>query len=120
MTEIYLSFYLRVNRIHIYVDALRKIGSPARICFMIAKNGKTLLLAPYQNKDFKSHDVPSRVYQGNGGMQVNSMKLCRMIAALYSWDLSRSYRIPGRIYYKQKVVIFELTKAEIIEKNNDA
>lgn len=117
MTRTYLSFYLKASRIHIYVDALREIGSPARICFMIAEDSRTLLLAPYKKRDLKSHCVPAQVYRGSGGMEVSSIKLCGLIAGLYSWDISKSYRIPGRIYYEKKAVIFELSKAEIIEKN---
>lgn len=116
MAKAYLSFYLKAGRIHIYTDALREIGSPARICFMSAEDGKTLLLAPYENRDLKSHCVPAQVYRGGGSMEVSSIKLCRMIAELYSWDISKSYRIPGRICCENRAVIFEFAKAEIIEK----
>ena len=55
MADVYISFYLKANRIHIFMDTLRSIGSPQRICFMIEENGRTLLIAPYAQKDFKSH-----------------------------------------------------------------
>ena len=32
MADTYISFYLRNNRIHVFVDALRGIGSPKYIC----------------------------------------------------------------------------------------
>ena len=70
MMETYISFYLKANRIHVFVDALREIGSPKRICFMISDDGKTLLVVPYQKRDFVSHKVPSEVYKGVGGMEV--------------------------------------------------
>ena len=116
--ETYLSFYLRANRIHVYVEALRNIGSPARICFMISEDGQSLLLAPYRKRDFKSHSVPKEVYNGIGGMEVSSMKLCRLIAEIYSWDVDRSYRVPGVYREDHNVVIFDLTSAEDITRED--
>lgn len=115
MHETYISFYLKANRIHIFVDALRGLGSPSRICFMVEESGETLLVAPYGKRDFRSHAVPPEVYGGAGGMEVSSMKLCRIIANLHHWDLSRSYRVPGKVYPEQKAAIFTLADAEIID-----
>jgi hypothetical protein len=119
MEDTHISFYLKANRIHVFVDALRGIGSPARICFMISEDGRSLLLAPYPKRDFKSHGVPKEVYSGAGGMEVSSMKLCRLIAAIYSWDLERSYRVPGVVRRDQNVVLFDLTKAEDVTREAD-
>lgn len=118
MQEIYISFYLKANRIHIFVDALRGLDSPSRICFMVEESGKTLLIAPYEKRDFKSIGVPPEVYSGTSCMEVCSMKLCRIIAGLHDWDMNRSYRIPGKIYADQKVAIFSLTEAEVIDHIN--
>ena len=118
MPETYISFYLNANRIHIFMDSLRGLGSPSRICFMLEESGETLMIAPYKKRDFKSHGVPSNVYKGTSHMEVSSMKLCRIIAALHHWDLRRSYRVPGKIYTEQKVAIFSLTKAEVIPRFN--
>ncbi len=120
MAETYISFYMRVNKIHVFVDSLRGIGSPNRICFMIEENGETLLIAPYEKRDFRSHGVPPEVYTGNGGMEVSSMKLCRIIASLYHWDLDRSYRVPGTVYPEKKVAIFRLKEAELIDRETDS
>lgn len=113
--ETNISFYLRANRIHIFVDALRGIGEPSRICFMISENGESLLISPYDKRDFKSHSVPKEVYSGTEAMEISSIKLCRIIAKLHDWDLSQSYRVPGKVYESQKIAIFDLDKAEAIE-----
>ena len=113
--ETNISFYLRANRIHIFVDALRGIGEPSRICFMIFENGESLLIAPYDKRDFKSHNVPKEVYTGTGVMEICSIKLCRIIASLHDWKLYQSYRVPGKVYESKKVAIFDLDKAEIID-----
>lgn len=116
MQDTFISFYLKANRIHIFVDALRGMGSPSRICFMIEESGETLLIAPYEKRDFKSHSVPKEVYSGTGGMEVSSMKLCRIIANLHHWDISRSYRVPGKVFTDKKVAVFQLTEAEVIDR----
>ena len=115
MNDTYISFYLRANRVHIFVDALRKIGHPKYICFMIEENGKTLVLAPYPKKDFYSHGVPPAVYNGSKSMEVSSLRLCRILADLYKWNLDASYRVPGTIIQKSNIAIFYLGEAEIIE-----
>ena len=118
MQETNISFYLKANRIHIFVDALRGLGNPSRICFMIAENGESLLIAPYEKRDFKSIGVPPDVYNGTGCMEVSSMKLCHIIAGLHHWDLDRSYRAPGKIHAEHNVAIFSLTEAEVIDRLN--
>ena len=118
MNDTYISFYLRANRVHIFVDALRKIGHPKYICFMIEENGKTLVLAPYPKKDFYSHRVPPAVYNGSKSMEVSSLRLCRILADLYKWNLDASYRVPGTIIQKSNIAIFYLGEAEIIEHDD--
>ena len=116
MMETNISFYLRANRIHIFVNALRGIGEPSRICFMISEHGERLLITPHDKRDFKSHGVPQEVYTGKGEMEISSMKLCRIIAELHGWDLSQSCRVPGKVYESQKIAVFDLDKAEAIER----
>ena len=115
MADTHISFYLKANRIHIFVKALRKIGSPQRICFMIDPHGETLLLSPYEIRDFKSHGVPIEVYQGSGVMEVSSKKLCILLATRHHWNINRSYRVPGNIIDRQRVVVFNLANAEAID-----
>lgn len=114
-TETYISFYLRANRIHIFIDALRNIGEPKNICFMVNREKNSLLLAPYPKKDLKSHRVRSDVYHGYKSMEVSSKRLCMILMQMYNWDPDYSYRVPGIIYPTQKIVIFALNYAEKIE-----
>lgn len=115
MTETFISFYLRANRIHVFVDALREIGCPKYICFYLQKDGHTIAITPYKKKDFRSHRVPPDVYTGTNGMEVSSLKLCRIIAELYHWNPIYSYRVPGHILSDQSAAIFYLHQAEIIK-----
>ena len=114
MDDTYISFYLKANRIHVFINALRGIGSPKRICFMMDESGNTLILSPYDKRDFKSHAVPNKVYNGSESLEISSYKLCRLLANSHDWDISRSYRIPGKIVSSLNVVVFQLDNAEII------
>ena len=116
--DTYISFYLKANRIHVYVDALRGIGSPKFVCFMIDESGEILLMKPYPRKDFYSHRVKSGVYSGDNRLELNSKALCSIISRLYKWDNEYSYRVPGVIRPGQKIVMFHLPLAEEIEHDD--
>lgn len=111
-----ISFYFKASRIHIFVNVLRGIGSPSRICFKIDETGQYLLLVPYSKHDFRSHPVSKEVYRGNDSMEVCSMKLCRIIAKLHGLDLDSSYRIPGYVDMDDKIAVFDLSKASLIRR----
>ena len=115
----YISFYLRNNRIYVFIDSLRGIGSPKIVCFMIDTTGNNLIIVPYDKKDFHSHRVPASVYQGKKGFNLTSIRLCRILAAKFAWDTNKSYRVPGVILDKQKIVVYDLQKAELIDKNEE-
>lgn len=115
MRETYLSFYLKHNRIHVFISALYGIGCPHRICFMISADGKSLLMAPYGKRDLKSHYIPPDVYRGTMSCDIHSYKLCRLLAGHYHWDLTRSYRITGWIDSRKQIVIFDLGSASVIQ-----
>ena len=114
MADTYISFYLRNNRIHIFVDALRGIGSPKYVCFLIADDRNTLILSPYKKKDFHSHRVPQDVYHGTRSLELASMRLCQILTVEFGWDSSKSYRIPGQLVEDKKIVVFDLRRASKI------
>lgn len=114
MDNTFISFYLKENKVHVFSETLHGLGNPERICFLLDQEGKRLLMLPYVKKDFVSHRVPDAVYRGTDSMEVNSKKLCRILAAQHSWDVSRSYRVPGVILADRQVAAFDLTRAEQI------
>ncbi len=48
--------------------------------------------------------------------EISSYKLCRIIASLYNWNLSKSYRVPGQVFAEKRIAIFDLKRAEIIDR----
>ncbi len=113
-TDSYISFYLKANRIHIFVNALRDIGEPKRICFLLDDNGETLVIIPHGNRDLISHSVPRDIYRGMKCMEVCSKKLCQLLAALHGWNPNFSYRIPGIVDTDQRIAKYNLIKAQPI------
>ena len=114
-----ISFYMKANKVHVFIEALRGLGSPTRICFLLNKEGSSLLVIPYRKRDFKSHAVPKEVYNGRDRMEVNSMKLCKIIANLHGWDMDKSYRIPGMVYPEKRLAVFNLERAFLISKTEE-
>lgn len=119
MNATHISFYLKAYRIHIFIEALRGIENPHRICFMLSKDGRSLAMLPYEKRDFKSHEISRKVYQGGRSFEISSYRLCSMLAELHSWNKERSYRAPGIIDVERRLVLFDLTNAKTIGKGRD-
>ena len=116
MVETYISFYLKPHRIHIFVDALRGVGCPRFIRFMISSDGSTLVMEPYSKKDFHSHRVSQGVYNGSCGMELCSLPLCNIIAGIHQWEADCSYRVPGLIMPQRKIAVFDLKNGKRINR----
>ena len=95
----------------IFADTLRRIGSPKRICFLIAEDGRTMLLRAHRKRDLQSHKVPGDVYSGGRSLEISSQKLCQILAELHGWNMERSYRVPDMVAQEALWVVFHLDKA---------
>lgn len=113
--ETFISFYLQTFRIHVFNKAIIQIGNPKYIRFRVHKDGQSILMEAYDKRNFHSHRVPKKRVE-KGGMEINSMPLCRLLINRFGWDKDQSYRIPGKTYPQQKVAVFDLTAAERIKK----
>ena len=115
MSKAYISFYLKSSKILIFKEALREVGNPRRICFMIDNTGRYLLMLPYSVRDLKSHAVPQVVYQEQRrDMRICSKKLCSMLAKLHDWDPQGSYRVYGTPNKEKNLIVLDLKKTEPI------
>ena len=114
MHDTHLSFYLSGGRLHIFPEALRGIGSPAYVRFLLSNDGKSMIMEPYDRKVFASFRVPKGVYEKTEKryrMEFKCTPFCRMMAHHLNWDMGQSYRIKGRIYPSQRIVKFDLQSA---------
>ena len=111
----YISFYLNENKIHVFCDSVRAIGEPTYVRFLLNKDGTSMIMEPYDKKEFQSMRVPKAVYNKSGRMDFRSTGFCRLLSQRFGWERTHSYRIPGKIITKQRLVLFDLTRAVKIE-----
>jgi hypothetical protein len=114
----YISFYLRTNEIRVFVDAIRKIGLPHCIRFMINSETMQLVMIPAERKDFQSFRVPKGILDPSTKrqkMSIHSLQFCRMLSQRLGWDENCSYRVPGTAFSKQRIARYDLSKASVIQ-----
>lgn len=116
MDETYVSFYLRQYRIRIFRQTIASIGNPRYIKFMVKEDGLSLILMPYDQKAFQSLRVQETASYNRWSMEISSKPLCLLISSCLGWDISRSYRVPGKVYARYPLVLLDLSKAYLIER----
>lgn len=97
--ETFVSFYLRSNTIRVFNAAVRKIGQPRFIRFMINPDTMQLAMLPAVKKDFQSFRVPKGLYSshvGNDAMQVHSQKLVAL------WHFNWVGNLTGHTVFREK------------------
>ena len=120
-SQTFLSFYLRSNTIRVFNAAVRSIGQPRFIRFMLNSETMQMVMLPAFKKDFQSFRVPKGLYSshvGNQAMMVHSQKFCHILAQQLGWSEDHSYRIPGTIFEDQQIVRFDLSRATLIQQTN--
>lgn len=108
----YVSFYLKDGKIHVYADAIRSLGTPDFIRFRLNQDGSSMIMEPYHKKEFQSIRVKKE--NRSGKLCFRCKPLCSLLEHTQSWNHSQSYRIPGRLIQKQRIILFDLTQAAAI------
>ncbi len=114
----YISFYNSSWRIRIFKKTIRLLGSPKFFRFRIHEDGRSMLLEPFDRITLTSFRVPKNIDDEHGSLEIHSKPMTTILAKRMGWDMKRSYRIPGKVYQSQKVVVFDLTQASIITEDN--
>lgn len=78
---------------------------------MINNEKKKLAMRPYKKRDFKSHKVPTEVYQSQDSLEISSFPLCQYLSHNYGWNMHSSYRVPGEYNAKLNLIEFSLSEA---------
>ena len=118
MYDTFISFYLSGGRLHIQSDALRKIGCPSFVRFLMNEDGCSMVMAPYNRKVFASMRVPKGVYDKSlkrNQMEIKCAPFCRLMAQHLGWEADCSYRIQGKVYASQRIVKYDLHTAYAIK-----
>lgn len=120
--DTYISFYLAGGRLHIQPEALRKIGCPSYVRFLMSADGMSMIMEPYNRKVFASMRVPKGLYGKavkRSRMEVKCAPFCRLLAHHLGWDESCSYRIQGKVYPNQRIVKYDLNTAYAINSESE-
>ena len=110
-----ISFYLRTGRIHIFTDAIRTLGEPSFIRFLLNQDGTSMIMEPYHTKEFQSIKVPQGIFTKTATMEFGCKPFCSLLEYTLGWNPRYSYRIPGKIMQAQHIALFDLTCAVKIE-----
>lgn len=114
----YVSFYLKDGYIHVYNAALRFLGQPNYIRFLLNQDGSSMVMEPYHKKEFQSIRVRKNMDRGLEKTCFGCVSLCRLMTYALGWNPKKSYRVPGRYIPAQKIVVFDMTQATIINNLN--
>lgn len=109
---------MRQGKVHIALDAIRALGQPNYIRFMLNQNGTSMVMEPYHKLELQSIRVPKDIDQNLRKCRFGCIRLCRLLAYALGWDDKTTYRIPGKIIPAQKIVIFDMTKATNIHDSD--
>lgn len=109
-----IAIYGRKPCVRIYKESIRAIGIPKFIRFRINEDATQLLLEPYDRITLTSFRLPKNFDDEDTKVEIYSTGLVRALCQRLGWSESSSHRVPGKVYEKQGVVIFDLTQAEEI------
>lgn len=80
-----------------------------------------MVMQPYDKKDFVSFRVPNMSIKKTSGtcagFRVHSKAFCQVLACALGWNPDMSYKVPGTIASKQRLVCFDLKKANVIARH---
>lgn len=109
-----IAIYGRKPCVRIYKESIRAIGVPKFIRFRINADATQLLLEPYDRITLTSFRLPKNFDDEDTKVEIYSTALVRGLCQRLGWSESSSRRVPGKVYEKQGIIIFDLTQAEEI------
>ncbi|MCF0238805.1 MAG: hypothetical protein HUK24_09405 [Sphaerochaetaceae bacterium] len=113
--DTYISFYLSKCTFRLFKSALRQIGNPPYIRFLVSNKDMSIVMQAFDEKTQISFKISEKMLaKGNSqSLVVHSKRLCSILASVMGWDVTKNYRIKGRIYPSQQLVKFDLSTAVI-------
>jgi len=114
----HISFYLDCSTLRVFINAVRRIGSPTYVRFLLNPDDFRMAMEAYDKKELTSFKVPQKLFSDSKGtsMRIHSKRLCSLLAMRMGWNVTKSYRIPGDIFLKHQMVIFDLSKAVVLNE----
>lgn len=77
-----------------------------------------MAMESHDKKELTSFKVPHQLFSDTKGtsMRIHSKRFCHLLAEKMEWDMAKSYRVPGEVFSRQQVVIFDLSQAVAFTK----
>lgn len=110
----YISFYLKDGKVHVFADAIRSLGTPNYIRFLLGRDGSSMIMEPYHKKEFQSIRVKKDNEQIHHKLCFRCKPFCKLLENTFGWASLYSYRVPGRLILSQRIILFDLTQAAAI------
>lgn len=112
--KICISFYLREAAIRLHRKSLISISSPLFVEFLVNRELKTFAVRSCEEKSLHSFRIRENINSKTDKVEFYSLPLCGALAQLNNWDEFGSYRVWGKAYPDQNIMIFDFSDAEII------
>ena len=112
-----IRFALRQYRTYINLAALTKLGNPVYLQFLFDDKRKLLVIAGSNKKEKYSFKIPERTYRnGDDECFISRMALTEAFKLRMGWDEKENYRVTGEFDDNLGMLIFRLSRAEIVVK----
>jgi len=114
-----LRFMLRDYRIYMNFGLLSRLGCPLYLEFLYEDERKLLAISGSMKKRKCSFEIPERIYRDAGEeCCVSRMPLSEAFRIRMKWNKNESYRVVGEYIKHLGVVVFDLTTAIVVTKEN--
>lgn len=112
-----MSISLKKSCIRIHKETLLMIGRPAHILLLVNPEEKALVIFHGKSNDVRSLNVAKYMNHKNKSVEFYSTPLIKKLNELCpDWQINESYKFYGEIIPKEKIVRFNMSKGEIITK----
>jgi len=115
-----LRFALREYRIYINLGLLSSLNNPLFLEFMFEDERKLLVVSGSVERQKHSFEIPERTYRdANDECYISRMPLSEAFRLRMDWDKSENYRVVGEYSEHLGVVVFDLTTAIIVKRDEE-
>jgi len=115
-----LRFALREYRLYINLGLLSHLNNPLYLEFLFEDERKLLAVSGSTEKQKHSFEIPERTYRdADDECYISRMPLTEAFRLRMDWDKEENYRVIGEYAEHLGVVVFDLTKALIVGRDDE-
>jgi hypothetical protein len=115
-----LRFGLREYKLYINLSLLSVLDNPLFLEFMFEDERKLLVVSGSMKKQKNSFEIPKRTYRdADDECYISRMPLTEAFRLRMDWDKAENYRVIGKYSGHLDVVVFDLTTAKIVKRDEE-